>query len=133
MASNANYLLATIGGRARRRFGALLEGLGLAPSHTQILALLSEGIAGSQREIAGVLGLNEGRAVGLLDDLVDRGLIRRDVDPEDRRRRTVTLTAQGRRTIDRVRKLGSDAEAETLAPLSERERDELRRLLRRLL
>jgi DNA-binding MarR family transcriptional regulator len=133
MATNANYLLAMIGARARRRFGLLLAGLDLAPSHTQILALLSEGIAGSQREIAGVLGLNEGRAVGLLDDLEERGLVAREVDPEDRRRRVVTLTAQGRRTVERVRRLGRDAEAETLAPLSEAEREQLRGLLRRLL
>jgi len=133
MATNANYLLATIGARARIRFGQLLADLGLAPSHTQILALLWEGIAGSQREIAAVLRLNEGRAVGLLDDLEERGLIRRDVDRDDRRRRVVTLTADGRKMVERVRKLGRAAEAETLAPLSEAERDQLRELLRRLL
>ena len=102
-------------------------------ARTQILALLWEGIAGSQREIAAVLRLNEGRAVGLLDDLEERGLIRREVDPDDRRRRVVTLTADGRKMVERVRKLGRAAEAETLAPLSEAERDQLRDLLRRLL
>jgi DNA-binding MarR family transcriptional regulator len=72
-------------------------------------------------ELAERLDLRPHSAVGLVDRLVKRNLVRREPDPADRRRVRVGLTAQGEALIGR---------------LSSVHRDELRRLgpeLQRLL
>src|SRR3954452_18725289 len=47
--------------------------------------------------LAGDLGLDKTRLIPVLDDLQERGLIRREPDPDDRRARILSLTPAGRR------------------------------------
>jgi DNA-binding MarR family transcriptional regulator len=68
-----------------------------------------------------------------LDRLVEAGLLERRPDPGDRRGTLVRLTAAGRRAIDAALPVHVANEELLLAPLSERERKTLDRLLRKLL
>lgn len=68
-----------------------------------------------------------------LDRLVEAGLLERRPDPGDRRGTLVRLTAAGRRAIDDALPVHVANEELVLAPLSERERKTLDRLLRKLL
>jgi MarR family transcriptional regulator, organic hydroperoxide resistance regulator len=63
---------------------AVLVGLGDEPVRTQAA-------------LAQAVGADKTRIIPILDDLQDRGLIRREPDPDDRRVRLVSLTAKGRR------------------------------------
>ncbi len=104
--------------------GAAAEGAGLRPQqHQAILAI--KGFPGRERvtigELAERLCVRHHSAVGLVDRLVERELVRRLVDPSDRRQVLVEITPK--------------AEA-ILANLSDLHREELRRLspvLRQLL
>ena len=49
-------------------------------------------------ELAKALGVTLGAATGLVDRLIQQGLVERVSDPEDRRLVRVRLTAKGRRT-----------------------------------
>jgi DNA-binding MarR family transcriptional regulator len=70
--------------------------------------------------------------VALIDDLERTGYVGRDRNPEDRRAYVTTLTAAGRRAQAKAEK-AIDADAEHFfGRLSERERQQLHRLLRRL-
>lgn len=60
-------------------------------------------------------------------------LVRRRPDPDDRRVLTVELTAKGRKLVDRVLPEHVANEEQMLDGLSRRERDELDRLLAKLL
>ncbi len=57
----------------------------------------------SLSEVADHIGLKLPTMSTLVDGLVDRGLIRRREDPEDRRRMTLTLTEQGRSGFESAR------------------------------
>jgi DNA-binding MarR family transcriptional regulator len=103
-----------------RRFAAFSEeaaaGAGLtAQQHQALLAI--KGFPGRARatvgELAERLGVRHHSAVGLVDRLAAGGLVRREVDPADRRQVLIRLTRR--------------AEA-LLARLSLAHRDELRRL-----
>jgi DNA-binding MarR family transcriptional regulator len=52
-------------------------------------------------DLAGGAGISPSTATRILDALERRAIVRRDRSPEDRRGVTVTLTEQGRRTLDR--------------------------------
>jgi DNA-binding MarR family transcriptional regulator len=62
-----------------------------------------------------------------------RGLIKRELDPADRRGIVVTLTAKGVTLVERIAEGHLANERELLAPLSTREREALASLLKKLL
>jgi DNA-binding MarR family transcriptional regulator len=69
------------------------------------------------------------RAIELL---VRRGLIRRDVDKEDRRRASLSLTAEGRKIYKDIEKFTIRVERELTAGLDQRELAMLRQALDKL-
>ena len=68
-----------------------------------------------------------------VDKLETAGLVKRELDPEDRRSFKVSLTAKGRRLTDRLVEEHLKREQALLEPLSERERATLDRLTSKLL
>ena len=77
--------------------------------------------------------VTSGAVTARLDRLVAKGLVTRETDPDNRRSVLVTLTARGRRLVDRVVEEHVANEEALLEGLSGRERDQLAGLLRRLL
>ncbi|HEY3466643.1 MAG TPA: MarR family transcriptional regulator [Amycolatopsis sp.] len=110
----------------------LYEPLGVTGRQLALLTLFGEGPAQSQQDGAARLGVDRTTMVALVDELEAKGLVRREVAPGDRRKRLVTLTAEG----ERVRAAGEEvtrrAEALLLDPLSERDAEQLRAALGRV-
>lgn len=86
----------------------------------------------SQREIGGKLFRSDGNVVMVVDNLERRGLVRRERDQEDRRRVIVSLTAEGRRLIERIFPDHVAAIVAAFAVLRPAEQEELGRLCKTL-
>lgn len=56
----------------------------------------------TQRELAEGMGVDKSAMSGIVDDLVERGLVTREPEPSDRRCRLVTITDAGRRVVTEV-------------------------------
>ncbi len=97
-----------------------------------VLSRLSDEPRRGQAALAQEIGADKTRLIDVLDDLQVRGLIRRDPDPADRRARLLSLTAQGRRLRERVRRAIRAEEEQLLATLPAAERTAFVRALRRL-
>lgn len=69
---------------------------------------------------------------GVIDRMERLGLIRRSVDPNDRRSRLVCLTKSGRQLLTIARKEAPSKLASLLEPLSKAEQKQLQRLLKKL-
>jgi MarR family transcriptional regulator, lower aerobic nicotinate degradation pathway regulator len=123
------FLLKRLGFAAKARSMDEYEQTGLGPYHHAILVLLDEGASETQAAIADSLGYDRGTLVGLLDELEEEGLIERKRDPDDRRRHVVRLTADGKRTLAKLRALSKRVEDEFLAPLDAEQREALHSLL----
>jgi DNA-binding MarR family transcriptional regulator len=123
------FLLKRLGFTAKSRSLAIYEQEGLNPYHYAILALLDEGLPETQAAIADALGYDRGTLVGLLDELEEKELVERKRDPDDRRRHIVRLTADGKRTLARLRTLNKRLEDDFLAPLDAEQRAALHSLL----
>ena len=74
-----------------------------------------------------------GTMVALVDDLEARGLVRRRPHRGDRRKNVVELTAAGHDIARRGARRVDDAERRFLAPLNEREAQQLKGALASLL
>jgi DNA-binding MarR family transcriptional regulator len=132
LVASPTFLLKRLGHAAKERSMEAYESAGLHPYHFAILIALDEDSHETQGSIADTLGYDRGQLVGLLDELEQRGLVQRRRDPNDRRRHLVQATAEGKRTLRRLRTLARQIENEFLAPLSDDERAELHALLLRL-
>lgn len=97
-----------------------------------VLSALSENGLVSQSAIAGHARVEGATITHHIDRLESLGLVRRSVDPEDRRVRRVELTPEGvelhRRLLEEAKRL----EAVLLAGLDERERADLLAMLDRI-
>ncbi|MPZ85835.1 MAG: winged helix DNA-binding protein [Actinophytocola sp.] len=84
-------------------------------------------------ELADRLDLNRSHLVGYLDDVERRDLVRRERDPDDRRRQRVALTPAGKSLQRKLAGVAERTQARFLHVLSEEERDTLVTLLRKVL
>jgi DNA-binding MarR family transcriptional regulator len=127
--ASSRFLLKRLGFAAKSRSLDEYERFGLSPYHHAILALLEGSAPETQAEIADALGYDRGTLVGLLDELEEQKLVERKRDPDDRRRHLVRITAEGKRTLGKLRALSRRLEDEFLAPLDAEQRGQLHSLL----
>jgi MarR family transcriptional regulator, lower aerobic nicotinate degradation pathway regulator len=129
LVASSLFLLKRLGFAAKSRSLDEYERFGLSPYHHAILALLEGSAPETQAEIADSLGYDRGTLVGLLDELEEQKLVERKRDPDDRRRQIVRITADGKRTLAKLRALARRLEDEFLAPLDTEQRAQLHALL----
>jgi MarR family transcriptional regulator, lower aerobic nicotinate degradation pathway regulator len=126
------FLIKRLGFQAKERALDAYAPTGLGPYHHAVLIALDEGAPETQGAIADTLGYDKGQLVGLLDELEEQHLVERRRDPNDRRRHVVRLTPEGRKALGRFRTLSRKIEDDLLAPLDEREREQLHALMLKL-
>jgi len=130
--ASTSFLLKRLGFAAKYQALTAYERSGLNPYHHAVLAVLDEGSRETQGAIADALGYDRGQLVGLLDELEEQKLVQRRRDPADRRRHTVQLTPDGKRTLAKLRATAKRLDDELLATLDESERAQLHALLVKL-
>jgi len=86
-----------------------------------------------QKTLAMTIGYDTSTIGGVIDRLEARGLVVRTVAPNDRRARQVTPTDEGAETLRTVVPRMLRSQQRLLEPLAPAERDELLRLMRRLI
>lgn len=108
--------------------------LDIAVTMPQAKVLYVVGAAGRlhMSELAARLGVSLSTVSGLVDRLVDQGLLDRREDPADRRQVVVSLTPTGASFIDRFRELNARQLRELLDVLSEGELADVERALAHL-
>jgi DNA-binding MarR family transcriptional regulator len=130
-ASTASLLI-RIGAYSATKLTEMLSQLDLTPAQTGLLRAVALEPGRSQQAIAAQLGMQPSRLVTLVDQLEERGLVRRDRNRDDRRTYSVTVTVAGSRMMGRIRELSRTHEDTLLADLDADERKQLHALLSRL-
>jgi DNA-binding MarR family transcriptional regulator len=126
------FLLAQLGAHAATRFAERLDEHNLTPALVGILRLLRDTAGQSQQALAERLGVLPSRLVPLIDDLEQRGLIRRERSRTDRRVNALQLTAEGTALLRTVGALVRAHEASLFAGIDAGERATLGGLLGRI-
>lgn len=118
---------------SHERVAAAFQSVRLTPALFAVLNYLASHEGATQRAIGAAMGIDPSTMVSLVDALQRDGLASRRPHPTDRRAHAVTITAKGRRALERARTMACEAEDEVLGGLSRSERDELLTLMRRAL
>jgi len=132
VAEFAGQLLFRLWRASHERTAEALQTVSLTPPLFALLNVLGAREGAIQQELGQAMGIDPSTMVSLIDQLESAGLAKRRTHPKDRRAREVSITPKGRRTLERARKVAMGVAEDVLAPLGERERDDLRRLLRKL-
>jgi DNA-binding MarR family transcriptional regulator len=116
--------------RLRRAQAQRLAPAGLTPAQERALRMISRS-AGPPRmtELADELGIVPRSLTNVIDSLEEAGLVRREIDPRNRRAILLHLTERGAAIRDEMRSARRAAAEELLAPLSDADRQTLTRLL----
>ncbi len=104
-----------------------------ARSDFAVLAALDELGALSQAEIGRTLGLDRANVNRIVTRLEREGLLERTPDPHDGRRLALTVTADGVAHLADLERRAARVQDELLVALDADEREQLRRLLDRVL
>jgi DNA-binding MarR family transcriptional regulator len=120
-----------------RASGLLQEGFarsgdGLRSYHYRLLAALEEWGPASQAALGRSTGIDRSDVTAALVDLEARGLVRRAVNHEDRRRNVVSITEAGMSHLEVLDDVVSEVQDRLLAPLSQEERQQFVTLTRRI-
>ncbi|MFB9909561.1 MarR family winged helix-turn-helix transcriptional regulator [Allokutzneria oryzae] len=126
------WLLGRASLRASQSLHERLAGHGIRKWHYAVLAVVAEAGPITQAEIVRRLGIDRGDLVGVLNDLGDAGYVRRAPDPANRRRNQVTLTPEGAAALRRFDACVVETDDSLLGVLSAAEREQLTRLLERV-
>jgi DNA-binding MarR family transcriptional regulator len=122
--------------RLHREMDETLEGFGLNSGEWKVLGVLWRAGA-PHRASPGTLAkyeeLSTGAMTNRLDRLEEAGFVRRLPDPDDRRAVHVELTSKGKRTWEKAVAAQSQKEAVFASALTDREKQQLTNLLRKLM
>jgi DNA-binding MarR family transcriptional regulator len=132
IARHTAFLLTRVGVLAQKRVAARLESIDLSPRLWGALNVLDSEGEITQHALGTCTGADPSTVVATVDELEARGLVERRRHPSDRRAHALHVTDAGRSTLSEGRRLASAAQAELLAPLSAREREQLQALLLKL-
>lgn len=100
-ANHLRYLILAIQAEGERRLNAALQDAGsdLTATQSEVLEVLHAGGPMSQSELGEHLVCTKGNISRLLDRMEAKALLRREADPDTRRRVRVVLTEEGRRAF----------------------------------
>jgi DNA-binding MarR family transcriptional regulator len=127
------YLLARAGSLAYQRWAAMITDFDLSPTQYKVLMTLGESGALCQQRLAELIDVDARNCVPIVESLVERGLIEREVDPVDRRRRLLDLSPAGRGVAEGLASVGTEIEREILRPMPRADQARLRHMLTAML
>lgn len=96
-----------------------LLGVGVTMSQAKVLYLVQAETGLRMSELSASLGVSLSTVSGVVDRLVDQGLISRQDDPADRRQVVIRVTDAGNTTLQRFRELNAGQFREMLARIDE--------------
>jgi DNA-binding MarR family transcriptional regulator len=128
-----SWLISEVSRLAHPLLTGKLASAGSRGYHYRLLAALQQFGTASQASLGRRTGMDRSDVAEAVNELVGRGLADRAPDPADRRRNIITITPAGTAHLRRLEELLADVQNELLAPLSPAERQQLIRLLTRVL
>jgi DNA-binding MarR family transcriptional regulator len=126
------WLLSRANARAQAILDAAFTAAGVRGYHYRLLAALAQYGSLSQAEMGRRTGIDRKDVAIAVAELESAELLVRTPDPDDARRKVVTLTALGASRLRRLDRVLDRVQADVLAPLTDDEQDTLTRLLAKL-
>lgn len=116
---------------ARSQESAFTKG-DMAVSHIVVLEILKEKGSSTMSELAGAMNLTMSAVTGIIDKMIEGGLVKRERPKEDRRVVKVALLPKGLKFANQIYDWRRSVANDLFASLSEGERKEYLRLIKKV-
>jgi DNA-binding MarR family transcriptional regulator len=130
--AQTGFLLRKVSTASFGAFAEIVGEHGLHPMHFGMLMILEAEEPISQHDLGVRAGIDPSTMVARMDALEEQGLVERLRSTADRRSYAIRLSPEGRRLLKVLQRKAKAHGDRFFAPLSERERKELHRLLTKL-
>lgn len=127
-----SWLLSAAALNGDRLVNEALAGEGVRKYHFRVLVALEDDGPLSQADLGRRLGIDRSDMAAVAAELEARAYLARTRDDKDRRRNVVTITPEGTMALARMGDAIDEAQAKLLEPLTAAEREQLAKLLARL-
>jgi DNA-binding MarR family transcriptional regulator len=115
-----------IKGKCQLKDRKISEQLGISTSELNCLKVFIEGnIKISVKDLAERLNITSGGVTKIVGQLEEQSILRRDMDPEDRRGILVSLTSKGRSLINKLHRITNDYYNSMFSGLSDNEKEKI--------
>ena len=131
----AGHLIRRLHQQSTQVYQSATQAAGFDLTSVQFAALdaVAEQPGIDQASLAAAISFDRATIGGVVDRLEQKGLIEREISPDDRRARRLRLTSAGRRQLAALRPVVEALQAEILAPLTAKERAAFLALARKAL
>lgn len=123
------YLIHDVSRMRRTAFDQLMKPLGITRAQWWVLAHLSRHDGMAQTQLASMLDVGKASLGSLLDRLEATGFIERRADATDRRMKRIFLSRSSMQLLEQLVEVERDFNEKILGHLSDKDRDELIRML----
>jgi len=123
------YLIHDVSRMRRTAFDQLMKPLGITRAQWWVLAHLSRHDGMAQTQLASMLDIGKASLGSLLDRLEATGFIERRGDAADRRMKRIFLSRSSMQLLEQLVEVERDFNEKILGHLSDKDRDELIRML----
>lgn len=129
----AGYCLSKAAMRGRSLVDSELKAYGVVAPQYGILSMLANVGSMTQVELGGYMAIDKATMVRMLDGLEELGYLKRVAQAEDRRSKKLVLTKKGETTLVKMSAARNRAEEAFFGILTDKEREALRAITRKLL
>jgi DNA-binding MarR family transcriptional regulator len=130
--SHLGYQLRIVSNAVSQTFARTVEEAGATVAEWVFMRVLHDFESLAPTPLAQRMGMTKGAITKLASRLVEKGLVRREANPDDKRAQTLSLTSRGRSLVPRLAKIADDNEAAFFGLLTASDRGNLNRILRRI-
>jgi DNA-binding MarR family transcriptional regulator len=131
--THLGYWLRTVSNTVSYSFTRKLEVEGVTVAEWVFMRILYDFDSLSPTVLAERMGMTKGAITKLADRLIEKNLAERTANPDDKRSQTLALKPDGRGMIPRLASLADDNDSAFFGVLEDSERNELERLLRKII
>lgn len=132
LTDHLGYWLRLVSNHVSHSFARKLEGNGVTTAEWVLMRVLYDVDALAPSRVAEQMGMTRGAISKLADRLVEKGLLARREDPDDKRAQSLSLTGDGRRLVPALARLADQNDEAFFRALTIAERRQLKGLLEKL-
>jgi DNA-binding MarR family transcriptional regulator len=133
LTAHTGYLLRMVSNAVSQGFARSVAGEGVTVAEWVMLRALFDSEAVAPSVLARRMGMTKGAISKLSDRLLDKGLIERSGNPDDKRGHSLSLSARGVEKVPVLARLADENDAAFFAVMSGEEQERLRALLHALI